>query len=221
MAKAPLKGKVKTRLIPWLGENGALALYKNLLCDRFEEISKLCDVDVYVACYPFENKNLIEELVPERLLERVKFIPQKGKNLGERVLSAIEQFGFESENVILIDTDTPFLSSSLIKEAFDSLTDHELVIGPSKDGGYYLIGMGRKCTELFTEIPWGTERVFKVTIEKAESKNFSIKLLPTLVDIDKREDAEEFFSSLERKDSTRTALFLKKVFDSEPKNSSG
>lgn len=213
MAKAPLKGEVKTRLIPWLGEEGAYELYRCLLQDRLEEVSKLLGIDLYVASFPFEKKNLIEKLIPLSARQRIKILPQRGRDLGERIIFVLRQFNFREEEVVLIDTDTPFLTAKLLGKGFEILDKFELVIGPTKDGGYYFLGLKQLYAELFEGIPWGTEGVLSATLEKARDLKIEVELLPPLRDIDKKEDAEELYFSQEGIPSFRTAAFLRKIFE--------
>ncbi len=217
MAKVPVKGEVKTRLIPWLGEEGAYELYICLLQDRLEEVSKLLGVDLYIACFPFEKKDLIEELFSKSWQKRVKFIPQEGNDLGERIISVFSQFNLEKEKVVLVDTDTPSLTSQIINSSFKFLKDFDLIIGPANDGGYYLVGLKEKHFDLFEDIPWSTRQVSSLTIEKAEKKNLKVKLLSALIDIDRKEDALLFYSSREKKGALKTVSFLKKILTQSSK----
>jgi hypothetical protein len=211
MAKAPIKGEVKTRLIPWLGEKGAYELYRCLLQDRLEEVSKLLGVDLYVACFPFEKKNLIEKLIPLSAGQRIKILSQEGEDLGERIMSVLHRFNFEKGEVALIDTDTPFLTAELLERGFEMLDRFELVVGPTDDGGYYFLGLRQLYAELFYKIPWGTSRVLSATLRKAKDLKINVKLLPTLRDIDEKEDALTFYFSGKRNPSIRTFTFLEKI----------
>lgn len=213
MAKAPLKGEVKTRLIPWLGEERACEFYKCLLQDRLEEVYKLSQVDLYIACFPFERKSLIEELIPHSQRERIKIIPQKGRDLGERITSVLNSFDWEAESVLLIDTDTPLLTVKIIERGFSALQKFDLVIGPTQDGGYYLIGLKEKHFELFAGVPWGSNKVLLTTLEKARKKKLKVKILPTLLDIDEKKDALLFCS--QEKKLSRTTSFLRSFLASK------
>jgi glycosyltransferase A (GT-A) superfamily protein (DUF2064 family) len=90
--------------------------------------------------------------------------------------------------VVLIGCDLPDLTSALIAKAFDALQSNDVVIGPSCDGGYYLIGLNKSTPELFEEISWSTEKVLKQTLEKAERLLLKVQLLDQLRDIDTLED---------------------------------
>ncbi len=110
---------------------------------------------------------------------------QKGNNLGERMYNAV-QWLFDNgyQKVSLIGTDSPDLPLAFIKDAFQKLDSYKLVIGPSEDGGYYLIGMKNPFDMLFKNIEWGSDKVLKDTVSKAHSAGISYFLLPEWYDID-------------------------------------
>ena len=89
---------------------------------------------------------------------------------------------------IIIGTDCPEIDATLIENAFGVLKEKDIVIGPCKDGGYYLLGMSRPASDLFVDIDWSTDRVFEQTMEKIRENNLSCSILKTLVDIDTIED---------------------------------
>lgn len=93
-----------------------------------------------------------------------------------------------SRNAIIIGTDCPGTDAPLIEHAFELLKEKDIVIGPCKDGGYYLLGMSRLVSDLFADIPWSTDRVFDVTMGKIQKNNLSCSVLKTLADIDRKED---------------------------------
>lgn len=116
-----------------------------------------------------------------------KQFPQRGKDLGERLLTAFRHsFESDAKKVVVIGSDCLNLDQKLIGEAFRKLDDHDLVIGPAADGGYYLLGSKRLHTGLFENIRWSTSDVFRQTLEKAGS--LATAHLPTLADIDSFED---------------------------------
>jgi len=91
-------------------------------------------------------------------------------------------------SVVLIGCDLPDLTSALISKAFDALQSNDLVIGPSCDGGYYLIGLKKEMPDLFKEISWSSEKVLKQTLERAERLSLKVQLLEKLRDIDTLDD---------------------------------
>ena len=107
------------------------------------------------------------------------------------------------ESAIIIGTDIPGLTTSIMTMACKSLQDHDMVIGPTEDGGYYLIGLGKPMPELFENIPWSTNTVFSLTQEKAKSKGLSMKILPMLRDLDTIGDLQAFIQeSKDRKNQS-------------------
>jgi rSAM/selenodomain-associated transferase 1 len=122
---------------------------------------------------------------------------QVGRDLGERLAEAFNwAFSCKAERVIVMGSDSPSLPESYVENAFSLLWEREVVLGPSWDGGYYLIGMTRHRPEVFRGIPWGTERVFEQTLDRIEDLGVSLGLLPPWYDIDRPEDLRFFVSHL-------------------------
>lgn len=182
----PKVGKVKTRLIPALGPEGACELHRQmteLALNQLRELSGLRPVSIEVR---FEGGN--EDLMREWLGTDVGYFPQHQGDLGIRMERAFQesfQSGFES--VVLIGSDCPERTASILQKAFEGLKDKDLILGPARDGGYYLIGL-KKPHLLFTDVPWGSAEVFNLTREKARTLGLKVLLLETLQDIDRPED---------------------------------
>ncbi len=114
---------------------------------------------------------------------------QVGENLGERMLNAFQDgFKEEFEKIVIIGSDCPEISVEIIEDAFDQLDQNNAVIGPSEDGGYYLLGLRSLIPEIFKDISWSTEQVFAETVNVLKRKNLDYGELPTLNDIDTEED---------------------------------
>ena len=175
----PALGKVKKRLADEIGENAALTAYESMLKSTIENVTKLEGIDIY-GFYEGEGTSL--NPLPSIT---VPLISQKGNNLGERMYKAI-QWLFDNgyQKASLIGTDSPDLPLAFIKDAFQKLDSYKLVIGPSEDGGYYLIGMKNPFDMLFKNIEWGSDKVLKYTVSKAHSAGISYFLLPEWYDID-------------------------------------
>jgi rSAM/selenodomain-associated transferase 1 len=175
----PALGKVKKRLAYEIGEDAALKAYESMLNATIENVSKLKGIDIY-GFYEGEGTSLNH--LPSIT---VPLISQKGFNLGERMYKAI-QWLFENgyQKVSLIGTDSPDLPLFFIKEAFQKLNSYELVIGPSEDGGYYLIGMKEPLEMVFKNIKWGSDTVLNDTILHAHTAKKSYFLLSEWYDID-------------------------------------
>jgi hypothetical protein len=189
MAKAPRAGKVKTRLQPPLSAEEAAALNVCFLRDTAENISAVArDSGAHgLICYtPVGDEAAFDGLLPERF----EMIAQRGDAFGERLLCAAEDIlscGFGA--VCLIDSDSPTLPASALREAVDALRKpgERVVLGPSADGGYYLIGMKRAEPRLFERITWSTEHVYAETVECVRDAGMELVELPVWYDVD---DAE-------------------------------
>lgn len=194
MAKYPEQGKVKTRLAQTIGDENALIVYNKLL------------QNCITNCIDKEDRfNIIPFITPaEKTLQFQadysifrEAHAQKGCNLGERMMNALLTLKEvkRADKVLLIGADIPRLDSSIINNAFSHLQTNDIAIGPTTDGGYYLIGMKIVFPEIFDSINYGTEKVLQQTISKAAEAELSYSLLSELSDIDRIEDlkfSEEF-----------------------------
>lgn len=182
----PKVGKVKTRLIPALGPEGACELHRRmteLALNQLRELSGLRPVSIEVR---FEGGH--EDLMREWLGTDLGYFPQHQGDLGIRMERAFQesfQSGFES--VVLFGSDCPEQTADILRKAFEGLKDNDLILGPARDGGYYLIGL-KNPHPLFTDVPWGSAEVFNLTREKAKTLGLKVLLLETLQDIDRPED---------------------------------
>ena len=107
-----------------------------------------------------------------------------------------QSFNHDFQKVVLIGSDCAQLTQAIIDQAFTALDDNDVVIGPSEDGGYYLLGMRRFFGDLFAGIEWSTPTVFEETVGRVQSQGCSLELLPTLNDIDTEEDLKNSASNL-------------------------
>ncbi|MBI4436271.1 MAG: TIGR04282 family arsenosugar biosynthesis glycosyltransferase [Candidatus Omnitrophica bacterium] len=179
--KTPDAEEVKTRLMRALPREDAVRLYKAFVEDILERLSDFsCDVKVisYLGVPP--ARDFFSSKVGE-----VKFWPQQGRDLGERMRNYFS-WSFEqgARKSIVIGSDSPTLPTAYLEEAFALLDPYEVVIGPSIDGGYYLLGMRKLHPELFNDIPWGEEEVFQKTIFQNRHLEGSIGLLGPWYDVD-------------------------------------
>ena len=120
---------------------------------------------------------------------------QKGADLGQRLWNAYQEISRESSHVVFVGSDTPTLPLEYIRETFKRLLDFPVVVGPSRDGGYCLLGLSRPKPELFSEIPWGTAEVCRQTLAKLRQGEYS--LLPPWYDVDTSVDLERLRRELE------------------------
>lgn len=188
--KNPVEGKVKTRLAASIGSANALQVYKKLL-NHTREVALQVSEDRqvwYSSMIDHRDSWSNNDFSKQR---------QKGADLGERMSSAFESaFDDEYVKVVIIGSDCFGLSHQHIEKAFQVLNEYDAVIGPSKDGGYYLLGMNRFIPQLFSNIEWSTPQVFDKTIEHFRSYDLSFSTLDVLNDIDTIEDLRESNISL-------------------------
>lgn len=179
--KNPVYGKVKTRLAATIGNEKALAIYRQLIQHTYLITHELkADKIVFYSDVIDENDNWNNEYLKQL---------QKGNDLGERMMNAFNYvFQKHYSNAIIIGTDCAELNEQMILNAFDNLNEYDVVIGPSVDGGYYLLGMKEITKHLFTAIEWSTNKVLNTTIERCHANNLSYFLLKELHDIDEEKD---------------------------------
>ncbi|NQT69247.1 MAG: glycosyltransferase [Desulfobacteraceae bacterium] len=193
VAKEPVPGKVKTRLFPELSPEEAARLYSCFLQDRLREISALNGIDRAIAFTPEDARETFTALA----LDGFELFAQRGKTLGERLNNIfLEKFDRGYDAVSIVDSDSPDLPKSIIKESFQLLSSKqaEVVFGPCRDGGYYLVGMRKPYPELFRNIPWSTENVLTISLEKAQKMGLNVKLLSGWNDLDTFEDILEYYN---------------------------
>ena len=164
----------------------AVKLYKRFLLEMLSTLNRGTFL-FYVCFYPEDSLSDLKNWLGEDYL----YTPQIGENLGEKMKNAfIEAFSMKFERVLLVGSDIPDLPLEFIDEAFKSLDEKDAVIGPSVDGGYYLIGFKDKTflPRAFEKIPWGTERVFDETMKVLENQKLTVHALQPLRDIDTIDD---------------------------------
>jgi len=188
--RAPEKGRVKTRLARDIGDEKALALYKIFVQTTLSAVEK-SGLDHIICFFPAAGQAMVEEwLGPDHV-----YMPQAGDDLGQRMGNAMSRmFDKGAKKVVLTGTDIPDISARHILAALKLLDQNDVVIGPSIDGGYWLIGFHRDgfCSDLFRGVNWGTDSVFSTTIEKCKKAGLSTGILPALQDIDTLEDLQCF-----------------------------
>jgi rSAM/selenodomain-associated transferase 1 len=181
-AKAPLPGKVKTRLAPQLTPLQSAELYRCMLLDTIAKV-RLLPVDV-VIFYEGEADFFRENFPGLRL------IPQHSAGLGERLEAAFEELavlGYRDR--VVIGTDAPDIPIDYLRQAFIRLAaDSDAVFGPAEDGGYYLVGLRGEPEGLFREVPWSGPQVLAVSLQNAEQAEMQADLLPSWYDVDCYDD---------------------------------
>ncbi|MBI2505897.1 MAG: TIGR04282 family arsenosugar biosynthesis glycosyltransferase [Candidatus Latescibacteria bacterium] len=184
-AKAPRPGKVKTRLLGCCTPEEAAALYRGFLLDSAALLRASAAELKVVACEPPAAQGELAALLGG---EDLVFVPQPQTDLGSR-LDQLFGWAFDQgmQRVLALGSDSPSLPATCIDEALQLLTQREVVIGPSTDGGYYLIGLRQRTAALFTGIAWSTGRVLAQTLEGLGDR--SLGLLPPWYDVDTPQDA--------------------------------
>jgi len=193
-ARLPELGKVKTRLGESIGAEKALAVYEAMLRDLLQSIGRSTEeTEVEIAWAP--TAAATGEAL-RRAFDDHPLAMQTGANLGERLAMAFsERFFFHrTQKIVAIGVDDPRLTREVIDHAFGLLESCEWVIGPSTDGGYYLIGCraGVFTPEIFRQVPWGGESVAQLTISRIRQWENTFAMLPTRFDIDVIDDLRRF-----------------------------
>ncbi|UVT21765.1 MAG: TIGR04282 family arsenosugar biosynthesis glycosyltransferase [Nitrospira sp.] len=190
-AKAPIPGQVMTRLCPPLTADEAATLHGSFVLDTLERTKAAVGkppIERYLACAP-SSTHVFFKILEER--HGVKLIDQVGHDLGTRMNQAVATlFAGGYRRVIVIGTDAPTLPLDRFKQALTQLGNHDVVLGPAFDGGYYLIGLKRTCPELFADIPWSSEHVLRLTQEKAATLGLTTALIEPWREIDTVDDLQ-------------------------------
>ena len=190
-ARLPVIGKVKTRLAKDLGIDFATSFYKVCAEHTFNEVLKLERTGIAPILFCSEESEFDE--VKKWSNNKFGYFPQQGHDLGERMLNAfnaISNAGYR--NIILVGTDSPGISAELMDDGLDLLKNYKCVIGPSDDGGYYLIGFNSTVYDLFHCMEWSTDSVFSKTIERLKGENLSYFVMEEMIDIDTKEDLKKW-----------------------------
>ena len=188
--KSPEKGKVKSRLASVIGDERAANLYRDFTTQMLSTLRR-GDFPFHICFYPYNALKGVKKW----LGDQHHYIPQKGKDLGERMSNAFRKaFDTGFKRVVLVGSDIPDLPLEFTEEAFFSLKEEDAVIGPSYDGGYYLIGFKDKTfsPRVFEGMAWSSEKVFAETMKVLKQLNQSVHILPYRRDIDTIEDLRHF-----------------------------
>jgi rSAM/selenodomain-associated transferase 1 len=193
VGKPPTPGYTKTRLLPLISAAAAAELYRGFLLDSVQLGLGLGWERVCVV-HPRDNRQAMASLLPPG----VALLEQPGDGLGDALSSAFRSTladGFA--RVVLIGSDTPTLPAQLIEEAGAALDNYDLSIGPSADGGYYLMGMGQPHLGVFEGIDWSTSRVYCQTLTRAEALGLRVHALQEWYDVDEPADVSRLQRELD------------------------
>lgn len=181
-AKQARKGKVKTRLARTIGDDKALAIYNFLLQHSAYETSKV-KADRWVIYSPDIEEG---DAFDARYFSKFK---QSRGDLGQRMLQAFQDgFAAGYQQVILIGSDIYELQTAVIERAFGVLNEHDVVFGPARDGGYYLVGMHQPIPAIFLNKTWSHAQVLEEALSTLKQLNYSYALVDELNDIDEEKD---------------------------------
>ncbi len=183
LARVPVVGQVKTRLIPALGAQGACDVQQVLLMHALQlPATGFSERFLWLDDLPSAQLQASAEALGWTLVE------QPAGDLGER-MRLIATLGLaESDGVVLIGNDCPAIDSGYLQAACAALENHSVAIGPAEDGGYVLLGLRNKEVNLFGDMPWGTDQVLALTLQRLSQQGCNPALLPILWDVDRPED---------------------------------
>ena len=177
-----IHGEVKTRLAATVGNELAFLIYSQLL-EHTDSVTKDIPFDKFV----FYSSKIEQDDVWNDSIYKKQV--QTGNDLGERMRNAFAYaFNKDYQKVVIIGTDCPALTEKIIHDAFKSLEEADVVIGPASDGGYYLLGLKQLHPYLFENIQWSTANVFPETIKRCKQNNLLLLVLEQLHDVDEEQD---------------------------------
>jgi rSAM/selenodomain-associated transferase 1 len=185
--KAPVSGKVKTRLQPELEPEKIIEIYKSFITEVISQCVRIKGIDMFVGCAPTKNDEFLQKVA---FTYKLRSFNQRGNILGEKIVNAFrEYFKKGYRQIVLIGSDSPTIPLNFIKKAFTDLEKNDFVLGPCCDGGLYLIGAKKKIVpEIFQNIRWDTDEVLGTVLKKTNSLNISVSMLPFWYDVDTIED---------------------------------
>jgi rSAM/selenodomain-associated transferase 1 len=210
MAKVPGATPAKSRLQPPLSAVQAVDLYRCFLLDRLEALAAVPDVDRIVAFTPAGAAPAMAALAPRGF----RCLPQQGDGLGQRLQALFAAlFAVGHRAVIAMDSDSPTLPMARVADAARALeAGDDAVIGPSDDGGYYLIGLRATRPELFDDVPWSTPAVLATTLARARTLGLRVRLLSPWYDVDTEPDLRRLQRDLRAHPTApRTRVFLQSL----------
>jgi len=182
-ARDPILGQVKTRLSSSFDDETILRLYTCFVEDSLGKIRQVDNADCFVGISPSNLSGFFNGIEDSD----TRLFVQQGKDLGDKMRQAfVDRFSDGYKKVVIIGSDSPSLPVSYINQALTS--DKDLILGPSTDGGYYLIAMTSKVSEVFGGITWGTDQVLEETLNSVKKMGISLELLPVWYDVDLPED---------------------------------
>ena len=189
--KNPIPGAVKTRLQVRYAPEQVAALYTAFVRDVLARTESI-DVDRRVIAFdPPDAEFEVRALFGGGVKAQWQYVPQVQDDLGARMREAlVQQLDAGASAVVLIGTDIPSLPAHHITQAFDLLRTKDVVLGPSTDGGYYLVGVSRSTPEIFEDVEWSTPSVLSQTIDRVQRAGRTLGLVPPWFDVDTPEELD-------------------------------
>ncbi len=214
MAKEPRAGLTKTRLCPPFSYQHAAEFAEAILLDTLDLVNQIKEIQLAIAITPPTAQNYFEKIIPDQGI----LVPVEGHDIGECIYYAMTQLlsaGYKK--VIALNADGPSLPIEHIYAAIKVLDEKEVVLGPGEDGGYYLIGVKKIQKNIFKNIEWSTDRVFKKTIENIEKLGLSYEVTPSWYDIDTASDVQRLYAEIKNLQPDRL-MYTRRFFDVHPIN---
>lgn len=197
-ARTPVPGRVKTRLQPPLTAAEACRLHEAATHDTAELLDQTmagASKRIFWSHAPASNENSGKVQLPSSFFAEV----QRGHDLGARMADAFTRaFSSGASRVVIFGSDSPHLPASRIPQAFAVLSDHDCVLGPAEDGGYYLIGCRRFDPRLFDSVAWSSPQTFEQTLANARRLNYTVAVLESWYDLDEWRDIERLAEEAKR-----------------------
>ena len=206
-------GKVKTRLAGSIGELKAAKVYEAFVAATIARLSSI-DCHRTIAYSPADDATRAEFEAAE--ITNWSLVPQAEGDLGQRMRSYFDsQFAAGAKRVLLLGTDSPNVPLVEVQEAFEHLKTSEVVLGPSSDGGYYLIGAANQTPPIFEDIPWSSPEVFSTTVDRLQEVGLSYEQLDPWYDVDEMFDLHQLIEDLqdERDDEPSLEVLLRHVLE--------
>lgn len=191
-AKAPVPGHVKTRLQTHFSAEECAELHASFIIASIRVAKTVERPDIFLFCHPGITSPFFQKVSSDF---GIRLISQNGKDLGERMANAIRDTLTDGyKKILIIGSDSPDLPPEYIEEGFKRLDSSDMVIGPSVDGGYYLLG-GKRDLPVFDGIPWSSNKVFEMTLNKALEHSLTFSILDEWYDIDTWEDLQKYMKT--------------------------
>lgn len=210
MAKQPIEGGTKTRLVPPFTFTEAANLYQALFLDTIDLVASIAAVDMAVGVTPPAAISFFQQITPQQ----TNLLPVEGEDIGACLLAVTaELFTHRYQKVLAINSDGPSLPAEYLIQAIGLLDNHDVIFGPNDDGGYYLVGLLQPQPGLFQEISWSTQQVFKQSLSRSAELGLRTGILPSWYDVDTAGDFQHLLDEL--KDASPQKLLNTRMFLSQ------